>query len=179
MLVPCSTKHCATRRWPCLHARCKAVSLSWKEHVVFVDNCILISRLFHKWGFLLNKITWYDHVLCGSDEGWITQTEFSDSFYPLSCFYSVCSANWLTKLKTWTGMHPCEKLSQFQLQSCIEKHACKSPWWEVNSSKQRCTGPEWSLFAWVPLLRGGKSAFLCLGFSVSLTASPLVVSYGG
>ena len=25
----------------------------------------------------------------------------------------------------------------------------------------------------------GKSAFLCLGFSVSLTANPLVVSYGG
>ena len=48
-----------------------------------------------------------------------------------------------------------------------------------NSSKQRCTGQEWSPFAWVPLLRGGKSAFLCLGFSVSLTASPLVVSYGG
>ena len=44
---------------------------------------------------------------------------------------------------------------------------------------QRCTGQEWSPFAWVPLLRGGKSAILCLGFSVSLTASPLVVSYGG
>ena len=25
----------------------------------------------------------------------------------------------------------------------------------------------------------GESAFLCLGFSVGLTASPLVVSYGG
>ena len=32
--------------------------------------------------------------------------------------------------------------------------------------------------SWVPLLRGGKSAFLRLGFSVGLTSSPLVVSYG-
>ena len=38
-----------------------------------------------------------------------------------------------------------------------------------------CTGQEWSPFAWVPLLRGGKSAFLCLGFSVSLTASSLAL----
>ena len=40
----------------------------------------------------------------------------------------------------------------------------------------------WAGVAYVRLgamLRGGKSPFLCLGFSVSLTASPLVVSYGG
>ena len=30
----------------------------------------------------------------------------------------------------------------------------KSSWWEVNSSKQRCAGQEWSPFTWVPLLRG-------------------------
>ena len=29
----------------------------------------------------------------------------------------------------------------------------QSSWWEVNSSKLRCTGQEWSPFAWVPLLR--------------------------
>ena len=33
--------------------------------------------------------------------------------------------------------------------------------------ERRCTGEEWSPFAWVPLLRGGKSALMCLGFVVS------------